>query len=286
MATIKISTEKCRQCGLCAQVCPSGVLDTGGQGGATTVGHPERCIECGHCIDVCAQDAIQHEAFPQDKIHEVNRALLPSPESVLELIRSRRSNRTITKKDIPQASLDMILEAAGYAPTAENSRLVRLHLITEQDGVQAVEDATMGFFMRLARILMNPVVKCLLRPFIKKLYDEAPALLAMNEEWKRGKRPATCEAKALLAFTAPKGYDFGWQDCNLAYQNASLMAESLGVSQIYMGFVATALKMMGDKRAGKLFGLPKGEKVFALMALGMPAVQYRKYVDRRDVHNA
>ena len=172
------------------------------------------------------------------------------------------------------------MEAARYAPTAENSRRVRLHLVTDPDALQEVEAAVMKYFMRLARILLCPPVKFLLQPFLKDLYREAPGLLAMNEAFRQGKRPATCQASALLVITAPRNYAFGYQDCNLAYQNASLMAESLGVTQIYMGFVQTAFQMMGVRRTARLLGLPSRQKVFAIMALGIPAFRYRKYTER------
>lgn len=102
----------------------------------------------------------------------------------------------------------------------------------------------------------------------------------MDRQFRQGRRPSICDAKALLVISAPKGYDFGPQDCNLAYQNASLMAESLGVSQVYMGFVQTAMFLMGIGRASRILGIPRGHKAFAIMALGMPAFRYSRYTVR------
>ncbi|MBQ7180140.1 MAG: nitroreductase family protein [Bacteroidaceae bacterium] len=277
---ITVNQELCIHCGHCVRVCPSSVLRQ--EDGAGQVSAPDQsaCIRCGHCVDVCPKDALRHSAFPPERIHYVNTDLLPSPESLLELMRSRRSNRTITDCPVPDDCMEMILEAARYAPTAENSRRVGLHVVADPDALQQVESAAMTFFMRLARILLCPPVKFLLRPFLKDLYREAPGLLAMNEAFRRGERPATCQASALLLITAPRNYAFGYQDCNLAYQNASLMAESLGVTQIYMGFVQTAFQMMGVRRTARLLGLPSHQRVYAIMALGIPAFRFRKYVER------
>lgn len=278
--TITIDQELCIHCGHCVRVCPSSVLRQEESSNQVIVSTQNGCIRCGHCVDVCPKEAICHSAFPAELVHEVNTDLLPSPESLMELMRSRRSNRTITDCPIPDECLQMIMEAARYAPTAENSRRVRLHLVTDTDALQEVEAAVMKYFMRLARILLCPPVKFLLQPFLKDLYREAPGLLAMNEAFRQGKRPATCQASALMVITAPRNYAFGYQDCNLAYQNASLMAESLGVTQIYMGFVQTAFQMMGVRRTARLLGLPSRQKVFAIMALGIPAFRYRKYTER------
>lgn len=276
---ISINNDTCIRCGKCLRVCPA-FIPVIEQDAAPSLRHPEVCIGCGHCVDVCPTGAYVHTDFPADSIHDINRNILPEPESLMELIRSRRSNRTITATPIPQRSLDMIQEAARYAPTAQNSRQVHIHLITDDEALLKVETATINYFMSLARFMLLPPIKAIMRPFLRKLYDEVPALMAMNEQFKKGQRPCICNCTALLILSAPKGYSFGAQDCNLAYQNSSLMAESLGVSQIYMGFVQTAMFMMGCKRAAKVLGIPKGHKAFAIMGLGIPAFKYAKYTTR------
>jgi hypothetical protein len=163
--------------------------------------------------------------------------------------------------------------------TAENSRKVVVTVLQGED-IQAVEDATMNFFLRLAGILMSPVLRPLTKIFLRNLYNEAAELYRFERKWREGKHPCTCNGTVLLAFSAPKGYDFGWQDCNLAYQNASLMAEAHGVSQIYMGLVQMAFKNMGRKKTERLLHLPKNHKLYALMALGMPAFYYPNYSDK------
>ena len=66
-------------------------------------------------------------------------------------------------------------------------------------------------------------------------------------------------------------------NANLAYQNGSLMAEALGVSQFYMGFVCNAVRM-SKGRLEKRLGI--GGTIHAAMALGMPALRFDNYVDR------
>lgn len=266
------------RCGRCARVCPSAVY-TQEKGEVPVVRKAKNCIQCGHCVDVCEAFAILHSDFPAEHVHRVQKELIPSPESLMELMKSRRSNRTITPAPIPIESLSDIIEAAYMAPTAENSRKVVVTVLQGEE-IQAVEDATMKFFLRLAGILMSPVLRPLTKMFLRDLYNEAAELYRFERKWREGKRPCTCNGTALLAFSAPKGYDFGWQDCNLAYQNASLMAEAHGVSQIYMGLVQMAFKNMGRKKTERLLHLPKNHKLYALMALGMPAFYYPNYSDK------
>lgn len=276
---INIDTELCIRCGKCQRVCPAFIPDIQRKG-LPVLRNTDDCIGCGHCVDVCPSGAFLHSDFPKENVRTVQGSLMPSPESLMELIRSRRSNRTITSTPVPENYLDMIMEAARYAPTAENSRQVCLSLVTGDARLQAVEASVIRLFMRLARVMLFPPIKMIMKPFLRDLYDRVPALMEMNEQFSNGRRPSICDATALLVISAPKGYDFGFQDCNLAYQNASLMAESLGVSQIYMGFVQTAMFMMGTRRAARILGIPKGHKAFAIMGLGMPAFKYTRYTLR------
>ena len=69
---------------------------------------------------------------------------------------------------------------------------------------------------------------------------------------------------------------------NLAYQNGSLMAESLGVAQFYTGFVCSAVEQDRNRRLAKMLGI--SGKIRAGMALGIPAFRYPNYIDRKDIN--
>ncbi|WP_294591884.1 nitroreductase family protein [uncultured Bacteroides sp.] len=276
--TIKIEKESCIKCGKCAQVCPSGIMVKDRSSKEINLIHPEHCIGCGHCVDVCPSDSVIHSDFPAEHVHPIDYSQMPSPEQVMLLIKSRRSNRTITSKPVPQELLEQIVEAARYAPTATNSRQISFTLITEPEKLLQISNYTIGVFNSLAKLLLNPVVKLLLKPFMQDTYKYVPMFESLKQEHAEGKDPILRKATALLIIHTPKSNRFGCEDANLAYQNASLMAQSLGVSQVYMGFVLTAIKQDSKNMFNSITGVDG--KVQAIMALGMPAFKYPKYVDR------
>ena len=57
------------------------------------------------------------------------------------------------------------------------------------------------------------------------------------------------------------------------------LAEALGVSQIYMGFVLTAVRQDRKAKLAAMLGLGD-RRICAVMALGMPQFRYPNYIDR------
>ncbi|RHJ95259.1 nitroreductase family protein [Parabacteroides bouchesdurhonensis] len=276
--TLNIDQSTCIKCGKCVKVCPSGIFTQEKTKKNIGLIHINTCIVCGHCVDVCPTDSVQHSSFPSEKIHTIDYDKMPTPEQVMLLIKSRRSNRSLTSKSIPEEILNQIIEAANYAPTASNARAVSFTIITDPEKLLWVSDYTIGVFSSLAKVLLNPIVKCILKPFIKGVYKYVPAFERLKTEHLAGNDPILRNATALLFIHTPKSNRFGCEDSNLAYQNASLMAQSLGISQIYMGFVLTAIKQEGKDTLARKLGIDG--KIHAIMALGIPAFKYPKYVDR------
>lgn len=274
--SILVRDESCIKCGKCVKVCPAGVLIRRQKGEIIHVENIDTCIACGHCVDVCPTASVVHSDFPPEKLHPIDYTLLPKPEQVMALIKTRRSNRAITSRPIPQEALDQIVEAARYAPTASNKRNVSFTVITDPEKLRQVSDFTINKFDSGARILMNPIVKFFLKPFLKDTYDTLPAFYRFKQEHKAGNDPILRKATALLIIHTPESSEFGSENANLAYQNASLMAHSLGVSQIYMGFVVRAIRKCGKRTFSQITGV-EGE-VQAVMALGIPAFKYPRYV--------
>lgn len=277
---MKITVRNCCvRCGRCVRVCPSQIFAREEPGGAIVLHKPENCIVCGHCVAACPAGAIDHECFPPERVHAFDRQALPSPEQVELLLAARRSNRALSQRPVPQEWLDRIIAAADRAPTASNARELGYTLVIDPSLLRQVSEYTLGVFRRLERMLTHPLVRPWLKPLLPRVYRYVPVFARLRRDYAEGRDRILRGATALLFIHAPKDNRFAAEDANLACQNAALMAESLGVSQIYMGFVLTAIRQDRRKRLNRMLGLEE-RRICAILALGMPEFHYPNYIDR------
>ena len=277
---INILNDKCIVCERCVKVCPSAIFrHIEGNGIATE--HKENCIVCGHCVAVCPTSAVVHSEFPPAKIHSIDRETLPSAEQVMLLLRSRRSNRAFSKEPVPQELIGQILEAAHRAPTASNMQKVEFTVVTDPELLHRISEITIDTFYGMFKKAGNPIVKPLVKKFMPEVYRMLPRFEMMKARFEAGKDLILRGATGVIFIHTPKEVRFGAQDCNLAYQNGSIMAESLRVSQFYTGFVCTAVKQDSGKRINKLFDIEG--TIHAGMAVGMPEFKYPNYIDKKDL---
>ena len=279
---LSVRAESGIRCGKCVRVCPSKIFTQPASGGEIGLQGIGSCIVCGHCVAVCPTGSVEHGDFPPQKVHPVDRELLPSPEQVMLLCKARRSNRAFTAKPVPEETLDRILEAAHRAPTASNLQRVAFTLVTDPEKLHAISAFTVGVFASILRKLENPLLKPVLKRIAPQLYGYVPHFKRLISEFDKGNDLILRGATAVILIHTPSESRFGCQDANLAYQNGSLMAESLGVAQFYTGFVCSAVEQDRNRRLAKMLGI--SGKIRAGMALGIPAFRYPNYIDRKDIN--
>lgn len=196
------------------------------------------------------------------------------------LCRARRSNRAFSKAPIPHEALEQIVEAAHRAPTASNMQQVAFTVVTDPEKLRRITNLTLDIYGGLIRLLENPILKPVLKCFLHQGYHYLPTFHRLIAAQAKGQDLILRGATAVIFIHTPANVRFGKVDSNLAYENGSLMAESLGISQFYTGYVCSAIDNDRKGRIQKLLGL-EGRKIHAGMALGMPAFRFPNYIDKK-----
>jgi nitroreductase len=162
---------------------------------------------------------------------------------VFKAIKSRRSVRSYTDRQISQADIDQIIEAGTYAPTAHNEQPWHFTVIQN-------------------------------KAFIDHIVSVSNAIMATSDnEWVRsmGSNPnfrVTYEAPTVIIVSGRKdamGLD---EDCSAAIQNMMLAAQSLGIGSVWIGLLRFYL---GVEEEVKKLGLPEGYVPFHGVAFGYSA---------------
>jgi Nitroreductase len=280
MVKIEIDQSSCILCEKCTRICSPALFRKDNETKQIQVHDSEYCIQCGHCAAVCPTDSVIHSVFPYSTVHSFDPHELPTADSLELLIKARRSNRAFSSMAIPKEYLERILGAAHRAPTASNEQELSYTIVTDPEALHQISAFTLDVFSGILK-LIKPL-KSILKLFIPDVTALIPEFEGMVTDFSKGKDWVLRDAKAVIFIHAPQSARFGRQDANLAYQNASLLAEALGVAHFYTGFVCIANDY--DSRKKRLNKLLQIEgNIHAGMALGMPSFRFDKYIDRKPV---
>jgi len=271
MGMIEIDKEKCISCGDCVTVCPSIFF---WQDGTIQVMDEEHCTLCGHCLAICPVEAIAHGELNADEFVALPVNGNISPENLYTFLRSRRSCRVFSPKEVPKAVLEKLIDIARYAPSGHNSQNFEFLVIQNKELIQELAKRTAIFFGNLYKMLSAPGVEVPLW-----LQAHMRGFRLNWEYYQQGKDRIFRKAPALIIVHAPADNVSSAQNCHLAMAHIMLQAQSFGLGTCIVGYFLTAAER--DPSIIKELNLPPQNKIFTCCTVGYPALTFRKLVPRR-----
>ena len=281
MTSMHLDANACTHCGACVTTCPASIFErTTPNAPPTIASHHAFCIVCGHCVAICPANAITHDAFPPDRIQPLQKSLRASFESVLELLRERRSVRDFTEEPIAREDINRILAAVDQTPHARNFRNTNILVVQKKEILKEIVALTAAYFAKVERQLQNPLIRFMLRLTVGSRIDGAVKMLPELHELVKAVRTGhdliLHDAPCLMLFHSKAGDMFSDVNAQLAVQNATFAAQSLGLGSFYTGFiVATCAR---DKAIARLLEIPPSHGLWAGLALGNPTTTFRKWI--------
>lgn len=273
MTFTEIDIERCTQCGICIEACPSDAMEMGEE--SSLVSYPGRCISCGHCAAVCPEDAISASAsnarapFSLEKIP----GSLP-PEHLL--FYQKRSYRRFTTKKLDNNTIKTMIQYAEKAPSSHNFRQREYFVVTDPEKIKEMEEIVVNVYRPIIKIL-NPVVLKLIRLLSKQAAAQseefAHAFRNLVEQRKQGEFPVFRNAPCVVLIAAPKNYDQSRDDCVAAQNYMMLFAQTLGIGSCISGYGQYA-----HKKLARFLKVPKDKKLFAISFFGYPRITHKKSI--------
>ena len=160
--------------------------------------------------------------------------------NAVEMLKERRSVRRFKDQPVTKETLEKIVELAAYAPSWKNTQTARYIAVTDQDLKKKIADeAVMGFEGNMRTI------------------NGAPVLIVQTTVDKR----AGYERDG--SFSTTKENHWQSYDAGIAGQTFCLAACEEGLGTVIMG-------IFEEEKVKELAGVPDGQSVSALIALGYP----------------
>jgi nitroreductase len=250
----------------------------------------EGCIACGHCVAICRQGAIGHSEFPSTKIQAIQFDEMPTAEQVMLLLKSRRSIRAFRDKPLAKETLERIIDGARTAPSGHNSQSTE-YLVVQDKAVLNQVSATVIEYLkfeigRFSNPLFRTAALLAARESAESGLHEIPRFRQMIQSFEAGADPILNHAPVLLAFHARRTDGYGDVNTQLALQNASLVAHSLGVGHFYTGWVVAPCRApiarAWNQRIPNLLGIPPGNELHGALALGYPIPRFKNMIEKKS----
>lgn len=170
--------------------------------------------------------------------------------NTIDTIYERRSVRRFSDKELTDAEIERLLNAAVQAPTATNSQPWVFSVIQDSNELLNISDGAKAFLLSNVDTLpgLRKYAKVLAKPKYNIFYS------------------AKC---VIVIYAKPEGPSPEY-DCCLAAQNVMLAATELGLGTCWIGFASHYLNLPEIKAK---FNIPSEYKAVAPIILGHP--QYK-----------
>ena len=187
-------------------------------------------------------------------------------DKFIELLKSRRSIRAYKPDPIPDEYIQKIIEAARWAPSGGNSQPWEFIVIKKKELKDRIADLFMKSLglIREAELTREKEMRipALVGEMMGPGFKNAPVLILLCGD------PRVNEAFPLVVFQK-LGHEVFISNLAGAFLCMQLAAKSLGLGSQW---VSAAGNFMEDDLK-ELLSIPKGVKIYDMMAVGYPAYQ-------------
>jgi len=267
MTLLTINSDTCKRDGICAAVCPTGIvrLETPESVPSVAAADEEFCIQCGHCVSVCPHGALAHAALKPEECLPLDRKLRLDPVAAEQFLRGRRSIRVYKQRPVNHEILSTVLRLASHAPSGHNLQPVRWLVIHDSARVQQLAGMVIDW-MRYLIAEKEPIATTM-------HMDRVVA--AWEDDWDRICRGAP----HMVVAHAEKENPTAPAACTIALSYLELAAGPHGLGACWAGYFNAAATFWPPLQSA--LKLPEGHTNYGAMMIGYPQYRYKRLPPRK-----
>jgi nitroreductase/NAD-dependent dihydropyrimidine dehydrogenase PreA subunit len=272
MSEISVNEARCILCEACVDTCPAHIFFM--EDGAVGTRGREYCIGCGHCAAVCPEDAVIHSGLDLDGFEPAPTTGI-APEALFPFLRSRRSCRSWLDKEVPNETLDRLIDIARYAPTGHNAQNVSFIVIRDRSALKRLSGLAAEFYGNLAAMVRKSP-----ESFPPTVREMEHSFTVNYEFFKAGKDRIFRDAPVVCLVHAPAENPSSIDNCLYAAFHVVLAAHSMGLGSCINRYFVSAAEYV--PAIGQELALPEGHRIYGCVSLGWPAHEYVKMPARNE----
>jgi len=294
LGAVKVDPDKCSNCGLCIDNCPFKCLEMD-DNEVPRMKAQHSCFSCFNCSVACPTEAVSivetyrveggffDTQFPSVKMPLEPKDAEGSPGEwtvVEKTILERRSVRNFKPDPVPETLVQRVLEAGRFAPSAGNTQPWRFVVVTDNNFLNALEEACQAVWAGLHAGYFNDetvadVVASFGEPLNQGMFD--PRVWGGMGCVTRKELPVFLNAPVLIFLAGNLKMVGPELQAGICGQNMNLAAKSLGLGFCWSGF-GTAVNFIPEIKA-KL-GFDDNWTVQSALCLGYPKFKQEGMVPR------
>lgn len=189
-------------------------------------------------------------------------------DSLLELVKSRRSTRRFKTDPVPEECIDKIIEVARWAPSGFNSQPWEFVVVRDKELKDKIVELTTEYWNQSARMeaTREQWQKGMVRPPTASVdYRAAPVLIILF-----GDTRTKAGLPMMLRYDPDRCQTIYTSSLANAFLYMQLAATSLGLTSQWVSNVQTPLAHCLIKN---LLGIPPQMEIYDMMAVGFPAAR-------------
>lgn len=266
MQLFTINPATCNRDGICAKVCPLGIIAwSEGTMPVPTEDASRLCIRCGHCVAVCPTGSFDHRNMPMTACSPARPNLPMDVVQCEYFLRARRSIRVYRDTAVEKEKLAQLIDIARYAPSGLNAQEARWLVIGDRTELRRLSATVIDWMQWLQAN----------QPETAQRHDAA----GLIQRWQAGQDVILRGAPALIVTYAKEGSRSAPATCTLALSYLELAAGTLGLGCCWAGYLNAAAAAFPPLVTA--LQLPEGFQCYGAMMIGYPRFMYKRLPTRK-----